>query len=105
MVLIRCPDPSPRLAVSSHANCISVRPQAPTALETTARLLSGGDVKGNLRERELRRLPRQAVCVGDTNASLQDMREFVSNYPDRLSLVSNSCVTFVDAFITRHKMG
>lgn len=77
-------------------------PREPTALRTTAALLSGGDVAGSLRERSLRFLPRGSVCVAETNASLDDMRRFVNEYPDRLSLKSNSCETFVDAFVKYH---
>lgn len=36
---------------------------------------------------------------------MEEMREFVAAYPDRLSLVSNNCVSFVDAFIERHRLG
>lgn len=98
-----------QLLVSSMPTVLNTRnvslSQEPTALKTTTRLLSGGEVAGNLRERELRRLPRGAVFVGDTNATFDEMRQFVSSYPARLSLVSNSCVTFVDAFIARHRIG
>lgn len=78
-------------------------PLEPTALSTTIRLLSGRDVQGKLRERELRFLPRGAAYVAESDATLEDMRGFVRQYPDRLSLVSNSCVSFVDAFVTRHR--
>lgn len=78
-------------------------PAEPTALLTTVRLLTGRDVDGNLRERELRFLPTGAVCVGESDATLEDMRGFVKRYPGRLSLVSNSCVSFVGAFIAQHR--
>lgn len=76
-------------------------PQEPTALTTVARLLTGGEVKGNLRTRTLRFLPRGSTCVGESTATLGDMRSFASEYPDRLSLFSNNCVTFVDSFVAR----
>lgn len=76
-------------------------PQEPTALTTVARLLIGGEVKGNLRTRTLRYLPRGATCVGESTATLGDMQSFASEYPDRLSLLSNNCVTFVDSFVAR----
>lgn len=76
-------------------------PQEPTALKTVVRLLVGGEVEGNLRTRTLRFLPRGATCVGESTATLGDMQSFASEYPDRLSLVSNNCVTFVDAFVAR----
>lgn len=79
-------------------------PKEPTALPTTFRLLTGQDVEGNLRERELRFLPPGSVCLGESDATLEDMRGFVERYPDRLSLISNNCVTFVDAFVTRHRL-
>lgn len=79
-------------------------PAEPTALSTTVRLLTAQDVLGNLRERELRFLPPGSVCVGQSDATLEEMREFVAAYPDRLSLVSNSCVSFVDAFVERHRL-
>lgn len=64
---------------------------------------AGGDVRGNVRERELRYLPPGAVCVGETDATFEEMRGFVDDYPDRLSLVSNSCVSFCDAFLSHHR--
>ncbi|CAM9213660.1 unnamed protein product [Ectocarpus sp. 4 AP-2014] len=79
-------------------------PNEPTAFETTLRLLTGNDVPGNLRERELRFLPPGAVYVGESDATIGEMRGFVAKYPDRLSLVSNNCFSFVDAFIARHRL-
>lgn len=79
-------------------------PKEPTALPTTLRLLTGGDVEGNLRERELQFMPPGSVCVGESNASLEDMRKFVRAYPERLSLVSNNCFSFVDAFVEMHAL-
>lgn len=79
-------------------------PKEPSALPTTLRLLTGRDVDGNLRERELRFLPPGSVCVGESAASLEDMRNFVRAYPDRLSLVSNNCYSFVDAFVKMHAL-
>lgn len=79
-------------------------PKEPTAFETTLRLLTGNDVPGNLRERELRFLPPGSVYVGESDATIGDMREFVAKYPDRLSLVSNTCFSFVDAFVARHRL-
>ena len=79
-------------------------PKEPTALPTTLRLLTGGDVEGNLRERELQFFPPGSVCVGESDASLEDMRNFVRAYPDRLSLISNNCFSFVDAFVERHAL-
>jgi len=61
-------------------------------------------VPGNLRERELRFLPAGSVYVGQSDATLEEMREFVASYPDRLSLISNNCVSFVDAFVARHRL-
>lgn len=77
-------------------------PKEPTALPTTLRLLTGGDVEGKLRERELRFLPPGSVFVGESDSSLEDMRNFVRAYPDRLSLVTNNCYSFVDAFVEMH---
>lgn len=79
-------------------------PEEPTALPTTFRLLTGRDVPGNLRERELRFLPAGSVYVGQSDATLEEMRKFVASYPDRLSLISNNCVSFVDAFVARHRV-
>lgn len=79
-------------------------PAEPTAFTTTLKLLTAQDVQGNLRERELRFLPPGSVCVGQSDATLEDMRGFVARYPDRLSLVSNNCVSFVDAFVERHRL-
>lgn len=79
-------------------------PAEPTAVPTTFRLLTGQDVPGNLRERDLRFLPPGSVYVGQSDATLEDMRGFVTAYPDRLSLISNNCVSFVDAFIARHRL-
>ncbi len=79
-------------------------PAEPTALPTTFRLLTGQDVPGNLRERELRFLPAGTVFVGQSDATLEEMRKYVASYPDRLSLISNNCVTFVDAFVARHRL-
>lgn len=79
-------------------------PAEPTAISTTLRLLTAQDVQGNLRERELRFLPPGSVCVGQSAATLEEMREFVATYPDRLSLVSNNCVSFVDAFVERYRL-
>lgn len=87
---------------SSRLVLFDFLPAEPTALLTTVRLLTGGDVDGNLRERELRFLPAGAACVGESDATLEDMRGFVKRYPSRLSLVSNSCVSFVDAFLAQH---
>ncbi|CAM9422188.1 unnamed protein product [Scytosiphon promiscuus] len=77
-------------------------PDEPTALPTAFRLLTGQNVRGNLRERELRFLPPGSVCVGESDATLDEMRGFVAEYPDRLSLVSNNCLSFVDAFVAKH---
>ncbi|CAM9159660.1 unnamed protein product, partial [Hapterophycus canaliculatus] len=77
-------------------------PEEPTALPTAMRLLTGQDVPGSLRERELRFLPPGSVCVGESDATLDEMRGFVTEYPDRLSLVSNNCFSFVNAFVERH---
>lgn len=77
-------------------------PDEPTALPTAFRLLTGQEVRGNLRERELRFLPPDSVCVGESEATLDEMRGFVAEYPDRLSLISNNCLSFVDAFVERH---
>lgn len=79
-------------------------PAEPTARQTTFRLLTGQDVRGNLRERNVRFLPPGSVYVGRSDATLEDMRGFVTAYPDRLSLISNNCVSFVDAFIARHRL-
>lgn len=79
-------------------------PQDPTALYTAARLLTGGDVPATLRERSLRFLPSGAVCIGESDSTLEEMRGFVRNYPDRLSLFANSCISFVDAFVARHRV-
>lgn len=78
-------------------------PKEPTAFDTTLRLLTGNDVPGNLRERELRFLPPGSVYVGESDATIGEMRGFVAKYPDRLSLVSNNCFSFVDAFVARHR--
>lgn len=87
---------------SSRLILFDFLPADPTALLTTVRLLTGGGVDGNLRERDLRFLPAGAVCVGESDATLEDMRGFVRRYPSRLSLVSNSCISFVDAFVEQH---
>lgn len=79
-------------------------PKEPTAFETTLRLLTGNDVPGNLRERELRFLPPGSVYVGESDATIGEMRGFVAKYPDRLSLVWNDCFSFVDAFVARHRL-
>lgn len=79
-------------------------PAEPTAFSTTLRLFAAQDVQGNLRERELRFLPPESVCVGQSDASMEEMREFVATYPDRLSLISNNCETFVEAFVERHRL-
>lgn len=78
-------------------------PDQPTALPTALRLLTGQDVQGSLRERELRFLPPGSVCLGESDATLDEMRGFVAEYPDRLSLVSNNCFSFVDAFVEKHR--
>lgn len=77
-------------------------PEDPTAVTTAVRLFTGQDVQGYLRERELRYLPSNAICVGSSYANLEDMRAFVKTYPNRLSLLTNNCVSFVNAFIKKH---
>lgn len=79
-------------------------PKEPAALPTTLRLLTGGDVEGKFRERELQFLPPGSVCVGESDCTLEDMRNFVRAYPDRLSLISNNCFSFVDAFVEVHAL-
>lgn len=79
-------------------------PQEPTALATAFILLTGGDVSGKIRQRTLHFLPRGASCIGETDATLEDMESFVSEYPNRLSLTTNSCNSFVDSFVARHVM-
>lgn len=79
-------------------------PAEPAAISTVLTLLTARDVQGNLRERELRFLPPGSVCVGQSDATLDEMREFVAAYPDRLSLVSNNCGSFVDAFVEKHRL-
>lgn len=80
-------------------------PKEPTALGTAVQLFLGGAVDGNLRRRTIRFLPRGATFVGQTDATMEEMEQFVSTYPNRLSFIRNDCGTFVDMFVMRFSGG
>ena len=70
-------------------------PQTPQDPTTAITLLSGGEVDGIVRCRPVRRM--RGRLIGHTKRSPEELQQFVAQHPLRLSLVSNSCWTFVAA--------
>ncbi|EIE27203.1 hypothetical protein COCSUDRAFT_38937 [Coccomyxa subellipsoidea C-169] len=72
------------------------------ALRTTATLMAGGSVKGILRERQLRRLPRRRCSlIGEATVpeAMQMARCFNEIWPCELKLLVNDCHSHTAALV------
>lgn len=77
-------------------------PQDPTAIPTAIKLFTLQSLAGELRIRPLKRRPKDMVYIGTSAADAASMLAFVEAYDDKVSLLSNNCKTFADAFIAAH---
>ncbi|BDA48151.1 hypothetical protein COCOBI_11-4100 [Coccomyxa sp. Obi] len=77
-------------------------PAEATAPITLATLLTGGRVKGLLRERQLRRLPhRRCLLIGEADMAeaSQAARIFNKSWPCELQLLNNDCHSHTTALV------
>lgn len=86
------------VAVACHERVYDFLPAQPSAVGTAAALLSGQEVEGRIRCRPLgRRFDSTWRCLGRTECSPEELREYAEQLPTRLSLTHNNCWTFAGA--------
>ena len=74
-------------------------PINPTALTTAAKLLTLQRTEGVCRERELKFRPRGIEKIGETRATLDDLRGYTREHDTALHLIENSCSTYADRLL------
>jgi hypothetical protein len=80
-------------------------PVNPTAAATAFRLLTLQSSPGELKERQLIYRPKNLQYIGDTSASVEDLRAFTAEYDDQLHLLNNSCSSFADRLVDKFRAG